>query len=101
MQLAGQVLRRPAPEATRSADSARVWLDAVEARIRTQTGASASTGAFVYNAKRRRWWRIANLLACAADHNRRPLTWITQEEIAAVVGCSTPHRAPCGRVAAR
>lgn len=90
MQLAGQVLRRPAPEATRSADSARVWLDAVEDRIRAQTGASASAGAgFVYNAKRRRWWRIANLLACAADRDTRPLTWVTQEEIAAVVGCST------------
>lgn len=95
MQLAGQVLRRPAPEATRSADSARVWLDAVEDRIRAQTatataaGAGAGAGTFVYNAKRRRWWRIANLLACASDHNRRPLTWLTQEEIAAVVGCST------------
>ncbi|WP_459220447.1 helix-turn-helix domain-containing protein [Pseudonocardia sichuanensis] len=89
MQLAGQVLRRPAPEATRSADSARIWLDAVEDRIRAQTGAGASTGAFVYNAKRRRWWRIANLLACAADRDTRPLTWVTQEEIAAVVGCST------------
>jgi hypothetical protein len=99
MQLAGQVLRRPAPDATRSADSARVWLDVVEDRIRAQTiapssaagaGSSAGAGAgFVYNAKRRRWWRIANLLACAADRDTRPLTWVTQEEIAAVVGCST------------
>lgn len=95
MQLAGQVLRRPAPEATRSADSARVWLAAVEARIRAQTGPTthgpdAGAGVrFVYRAKQRRWWRIANLLACAADHDRRPLTWVTQEEIAAVVGCST------------
>lgn len=90
MQLAGAVLRRPAPEATRSADSARVWLDQVEARIRAQTGPSAAAGVgFVYNAKRRRWWRIANLLACAADRDTRPLTWVTQEELAAAVGCST------------
>lgn len=90
MQLAGAVLRRPAPGNTRSADSARVWLDQVEARIRAQTGPSAAAEVgFVYNAKRRRWWRIANLLACAADRDSRPLTWVTQEELAAVVGCST------------
>jgi biotin operon repressor len=95
MQLAGEVLRRTAPDATRSADSGRVWLDVVEARIRAQTvasraGSSAMGGAgFTYNAKRRRWWRIAHLLACAADRDARPLTWVTQEEIAAVVGCST------------
>lgn len=95
MQLAGEVMRRPAPAATRSADSARVWLDAVEARIRAQTGAGRAGSSvegrarFVYNAKRQRWWRIANLFACAADRDTRPLTWITQEEIAAVVGCST------------
>lgn len=90
MQLASAVLHRPAPDATRSADSARVWLDQVEARIRAQTGPGATAGVgFVYNAKRRRWWRIANLLACAADRDRRPLTWVTQEELAAAVGCST------------
>ncbi|MDN5932525.1 MAG: helix-turn-helix domain-containing protein, partial [Pseudonocardia sp.] len=91
MQLAGTVLRRPpAPDATRSADSARVWLDHVEARIRAQTGPNSAAGVgFVYNAKRRRWWRIANLLACAADRDTRPLTWATQEELAAAVGCST------------
>ncbi len=80
MQLAGRVLRSPAPAGTRSADSARCWLDAVETALRAQPG---------YMSRRRRWWRVALQLACAADRDRRPLTWMTQEEIAAVIGCST------------
>lgn len=85
MTLAGSVLRRDAPGGTRTADSARLWLDHVEARIRAQSGG----GGFVYTARKRRWWRIAHQLACAAAWERRPLTWMAQEEIAAVVGCST------------
>ena len=83
MQLAGQVARSDPPARTRPATSPRCWLDEVEARIRAQTGVT-----FRYNSKRRRWWRVANCLAAAAARERRPLTWIAQEEIAAVVGCS-------------
>lgn len=85
MTLAGWVLRSDAPGGTQTADSARLWLDHVEARIRAQSGG----GGFVYTARKRRWWRIAHQLACAAAWERRPLTWMPQEEIAAVVGCST------------
>lgn len=85
MTLAGWVLRSAAPDGTRTADSARLWLDQVEARIRAQSG----DGGFVYTTRKRRWWRIAHQLACAAAWERRPLTWMAQEEIAAVVGCST------------
>ncbi|GAB3161870.1 hypothetical protein GCM10027258_79700 [Amycolatopsis stemonae] len=85
MRLAGEILRRSAPECTRVADSADVWLGAVEDRIRQQSGPGQE---FRYNAKRRRWWRICNVLRCCSDQGRRPLTWVTQEEIAAAVGCS-------------
>lgn len=44
---------------------------------------------FVYNAKRRRWWRICHILRCCADRDTRPITWVTQDEIAAAIGCST------------
>lgn len=103
MQLAAWIAQRCPPEATRPADSPGVWLDAVEERIRAQTRpdharASAATTAasnnptgdqFVYNAKRRRWWRICHILRCCADRDTRPLTWVTQDEIAAAIGCST------------
>ncbi|MFC0431098.1 hypothetical protein [Kutzneria buriramensis] len=78
------VLERVPPAHTRPTDSPAVWIEAVEARIREQTGDE-----FKYNAKRRRWWRIANVLRCCSDRGRRPLTWVAQEEIAAAVGCST------------
>lgn len=103
MQLAAWIAQRCPPEATRPADSPSAWLDAVEHRIRAQTRpdhtrAAAGTGPaaanpsgtqFVYNAKRRRWWRICHILRCCADRDTRPLTWVTQEEIAAAIGCST------------
>lgn len=85
MTLAGWVIRSAAPDGSRSADSARLWLDAVEARIRAQSGGAG----FVYTARKRRWWRIAHQLACAAAWERRPLTWMAQEDLAAAVGCST------------
>ncbi|WP_410570530.1 hypothetical protein [Amycolatopsis sp. cmx-4-61] len=85
MRLAAEILRRAAPEYTRVADSADVWLGAVEDRIRQQSGSGQE---FRYNAKRRRWWRICNVLRCCSDQGRRPLTWVTQSEIAATVGCS-------------
>ena len=100
MQLAAWIAQRHPPEATRRADSPGAWLDAVEDRIRAQTRADhtrAGAGTsptppgdqFVYNAKRRRWWRICHILRCCADRDTRPLTWVTQEEIAAAIGCST------------
>jgi hypothetical protein len=79
--LAGKVLTRVAPSTTRPAQSTTLWMDAVEHGIRTSTE-------FRYAAKRRRWWRIARIFAICADHNGRPLTWISQEEVAAAVGCS-------------
>jgi len=85
MTLAGWVMRSVAPDGSRSADSARLWLDEVEARIRGQS----SGAGFVYTARKRRWWRIAHQLACAAAWERRPLTWMAQEDLAAAVGCST------------
>ncbi|WP_346057000.1 hypothetical protein [Amycolatopsis dongchuanensis] len=82
------VLERVPPTHTRVADSLDAWIEAVAARIEQQTGTE-----FKYNPKRRRWWRIANVLRCCSDdpsyRQRRPLTWISQEEIAAAVGCST------------
>lgn len=78
------VLERVPPAYTRLAVSPDAWIEAVAARIEAQTGTE-----FKYNAKRRRWWRIANVLRCCSDCQRRPLTWVSQEEIAAAVGCST------------
>lgn len=98
MQLAVWVAQRPAPPATRAADSPEAWLNEVETRIRAQSSASHTSGGpadrageaeFVYNAKRRRWWRICHVLRCCADRDKRPLTWVTQDEIAATIGCST------------
>ena len=93
MELARWVLERAAPERTRSAISAEVWLVEVEQRIRAQTRVQAPAGAgggeFVYRGKQRRWWRIANVLRRCCDRDGRPLTWVTQDEIAAAVGCST------------
>lgn len=78
------VLERVPPAYTRLAVSPDAWIEAVAARIEAQSGTE-----FKYNAKRRRWWRIANVLRCCSDCRRRPLTWVSQEEIAAAVGCST------------
>ncbi len=100
MQLAAWIAQRCPPEATRPADSPDVWLDEVETRIRAQTrpgqtrASAAAPGSptgseFVYNAKRRRWWRICHILRSCADRDTRPLTWVTQDEIAAAIGCST------------
>ncbi|WP_028927969.1 hypothetical protein [Pseudonocardia acaciae] len=84
VELARRVLDRAAPPGTRAADSPEEWIEAVEARIREQAGTE-----FKYTAKRRRWWRISSVFRHCADRDRRPLTWVTQEEIAAAVGCST------------
>lgn len=78
------VLERAPLPYTRLAISPDAWIDAVTACIEQQTGTE-----FKYNAKRKRWWRIANVLRCCSDWQRRPLTWVSQEEIAAAVGCST------------
>lgn len=78
------VLERVPPVSTRVAVSPDAWIEAVAARIEQQTGTE-----FKYNSKRRRWWRIANVLRCCSDWQRRPLTWVSQEEIAAAIGCST------------
>jgi hypothetical protein len=82
------VLERVPPADTRLAVSPDAWIEAVAARIEAQTGTE-----FRYNAKRRRWWRIANVLRCCSDDPSRgqcrPLTWVSQEEIAAAVRCST------------
>jgi hypothetical protein len=83
IELARRALDRSAPRHTRAADSPEQWIEAVEARIREQTGTE-----FKYNAKRRRWWQISSVFRHCADRDRRPLTWVTQEEIAAAVGCS-------------
>ncbi|MFI5614703.1 hypothetical protein [Amycolatopsis sp. NPDC051903] len=82
------VLERVPPAHTRVAVVPGDWLDAVTERIRQQTGTE-----FKYNAKRRRWWRIANELCCCSEdpsrRQRRPLTWKSQEKLAELVGCST------------
>lgn len=85
MTLAGWVLRSTPPDRTRPAESARLWLDEVEDRVRAQSG----TGGFVHTARKNRWWRVAHQLACAAARERRPLTWMAQEDVADAVGCST------------
>ncbi|GAA2822666.1 hypothetical protein GCM10010470_67080 [Saccharopolyspora taberi] len=84
VDLASKVLTRVAPEWTRPAESPYVWLDVVADRIRACTGTE-----FKRNAKRRRFWRIARVYAVCADRSGRPLTWVTQDDIAAAVGCST------------
>ncbi|WP_394622319.1 hypothetical protein JNUCC0626_50150 (plasmid) [Lentzea sp. JNUCC 0626] len=81
VDLAGRVLNRIAPEHTRPAQGAATWMEAVEQQIRDSTE-------FRYKAKQRRWWRIARVFAICADRTGRPLTWVSQEEIAAAVGCS-------------
>lgn len=78
------VLERVPPRYSRLALSPDAWMEAVTAHIEAQTGTE-----FKYNPKRRRWWRIANVLRCCSDWQGRPLTWVSQEEIAAAVGCST------------
>ena len=81
-------LDRVPPADTRSAVCLDGWGEVVAARIEAQTGTE-----FRYKPKRRRWSRIANVLRCCADDpsrdKLRPLTWVSQEEIAAAVGCST------------
>lgn len=84
VDLATRVLTRAAPEGTRPTESPHVWLDVVADRIRACTGTD-----FKRNAKRRRYWRIARVYAVCADHSGRPLTWVTQDDIAAAVDCST------------
>lgn len=78
------VLERVPPRYSRLAASPEAWMDAVTRHIEAQTGTE-----FKYNSKRRRWWRIARVLGCCSDWQGRPLTWVSQEEIAAAVGCST------------
>lgn len=80
------VLERVPPRYSRLALSPDAWMEAVAAHIEQQTGPGQE---FRYNPKRRRWWRIANVLRCCSDWQGRPLTWVSQEEIAAAVGCST------------
>ena len=89
MKLAGDVLCRVPPADTRPADSPDVWLDAVKERIDAQTGSRGGKSAtFKYRPKRKRWAAVAKLFATAAHRDRRPLTWLTQDEIAAVVSCT-------------
>ncbi|WP_188317126.1 hypothetical protein, partial [Solihabitans fulvus] len=71
------VLERTPLAHTRTADSPDVWIEAVEMRMREQTGPGLE---FRYNAKRRRWWRVCNVLRCCSDRGRRPLTKVAQEE---------------------
>ncbi len=90
MKLAGEVLCSVAPPATRPADSPLVWCDAVEARMRAQTTSRGKGGGkrrFVYRCRKQRWWQVVQQLALAAHEERRPLTWISQLEIATLVGC--------------
>jgi hypothetical protein len=82
VDLALQISARTAPDHTRSAISAQVWVDAVDERIRRSRD-------FRYESKRRRWLQIAQRYADASDRDRRPLTWLAQDDIAAAVGCST------------
>ena len=66
-----------------------MWLDAVKERIDAQTGSRGGKSAtFKYRPKRKRWAAVAKLFATAAHRDRRPLTWLTQDEIAAVVSCT-------------
>lgn len=89
IQLAGDVLRRRPPPDTAAAATPTTWLDAVTERILAQSTSTAAGGRFVYRSKRRRWWQICKVFGAAADRERRPLTWITQAEVAAATGCST------------
>lgn len=78
------VLEREAPAHTRLASGPDAWFEAVEARVDEQTGIE-----FKYRPKVRRWLAVANVFRWCADWTGRPLTWVSQEEIAAAVGCST------------
>jgi hypothetical protein len=84
VDLALTVAARTAPEQSKRADSPEGWLGAVEDRIRATSGTE-----FRYRCKQRRYWYIARVFAQVANRTGRPLSWISQEEIAAAVGCST------------
>jgi hypothetical protein len=83
IDLAVEIASRTPPEQTKPTECGDLWLGAVEARIRLRTGAE-----FRYNCKRRRYWHIARVYRVCMDRIGRPLTWISQKEIAAAVGCS-------------
>lgn len=92
MRLAARILERTAAAHTAAAPSALVWLDAVDERIAEQSGTE-----FRYRCKKRSWRAIAAALSSCADREGRPLTWVTQDEIAAVVGCGTRTVSRCLR----
>lgn len=77
------VLERIPPRYTRLAICPDAWFEAVEARVEEQDGTE-----FKYRSKAERWLAVANVFRCCADWPGRPLTWGSQEEIAAAVGCS-------------
>jgi hypothetical protein len=79
--LALQVLSRVAPEDTKRAESAALWLDEVKARIERSPR-------FKRACSRVMAMRVAETYAALVERDGRPLTWITQEEIAAAVGRS-------------
>lgn len=79
--LALVVLSRVPPAGTKRAESRVLWLDEVRRRAET-------TSAFKQARSRRKAVRVAEAYAQCVDHDGRPLTWVTQDEIAAAVGCS-------------
>jgi hypothetical protein len=89
--------RRP-PAETRPADAPALWMEAVEQRFRANRGRRFSIGAeFKYRCKLRRWWYIARVWAMYAEVSGRPLSWVTQEEVAGIVGCSKSTVQRCVR----
>jgi DNA-binding XRE family transcriptional regulator len=84
VRLAGMVAARTAPARTRRAIAPWEFLEAVDERIAARMGTM-----FRYRCKAMRWREICAVWAIVADRERRPLTRISQEEVAAAVGCST------------
>jgi hypothetical protein len=84
VRLATLVAARTPPARTRRAIAQWEWLDAVDERIAARSGP-----VFRYRCKAVRWREICAVWAEVAERERRPLTRISQEEIAAAVGCST------------
>lgn len=91
-QLAADVLDRTPPPSTCSAESAALWLAAVDERIAAAAGVE-----FRYGCKRIRWRAIAGALSSCVDRDRRPLAWVTQAELAAAAGCTTRTVRRCVR----
>jgi hypothetical protein len=92
IDLALRITDRTPPPDTRPADAPVLWFECVEQRIRDCFG-----GEFKYRCKLRRWWYIARVWAMYGAKSGRPLSCVTQAEVAAVVGCSDRTVRRCAR----